>query len=53
MIRSLRLVAERVGRSPTIDDYRAAQAELVAAGEDVEPFRRLYRYLDRSCVLET
>jgi hypothetical protein len=45
-IRSLRRVAEHVGRVPSSDDYRLAQPELTAAGEDIETFSRLYRAFD-------
>jgi Homing endonuclease associated repeat len=43
-LRSLQIVAEAVGRTPTSDDYRAAQPKLAAAGEPVESFSRLYRF---------
>lgn len=43
-VRSLRRVAEEVGDVPSVDDYRHIAPELRAAGEDIEPFSRLYRY---------
>lgn len=43
-VRSLYRVAEYVGREPSVDDYRIASAELIAAGEDIEPFKRLYAF---------
>lgn len=43
-VRSLRRVAEELGRTPTSDDYREVQPRLVAAGESVESFSRLYRF---------
>jgi hypothetical protein len=43
-IRSLRRVAEVVGREPSVDDYRDQSPLLISAGEDVETFRRLYGY---------
>lgn len=47
-VRSLRRVAEAVGREPSIDDYRRVSGELRAAGEDVQPFGRLYRFFGQS-----
>ena len=43
-IRSLRRVADLVGREPSVDDYRTQSRTLIASGEDVEPFHRLYSY---------
>jgi hypothetical protein len=43
-IRSLRRVAEVVGREPSVDDYRDQSPILISAGEDVETFRHLYGY---------
>ena len=43
-IRSLCRVAEVVGRVPTVDDYRTESRALIEAGEDIEPFHRLYGY---------
>lgn len=43
-VRSLRRVAEELGRTPTSDEYREVQPRLVAAGEAVESFSRLYRF---------
>jgi len=43
-IRSLRRVAEVVGREPSVDDYRDQSPILIGEGEDIEPFHRLYTY---------
>ena len=43
-VRSLRHVAEEIGRIPTVDDYRTVQPRLVARGEDIESFTRVYRF---------
>lgn len=47
-LRSLRRVAEAVGHAPGVAEYQEAAVALRAAGEDVEPFSRLYRYFGRS-----
>lgn len=47
-VRSLRRVAEVVAREPSIDDYRRVSQELREAGENVEPFGRLYRFFGQS-----
>ena len=47
-LRSLRRVAEVLGRAPYVDDYRAISQQLRADGEDVEPFSRVYRTFDSS-----
>ena len=47
-LRSLARVAAEVGRAPTVTDYRAVAPRLAAAGEDVEPFTRLYAYFGGS-----
>jgi hypothetical protein len=43
-VRSLRRVAEALGREPTVDDYRLASERLRVEGEDVQPFSGLYRF---------
>jgi len=43
-IRSLRRIAEVVGRVPSVDDYRDQSPILIGEGEDIEPFHRLYAY---------
>lgn len=47
-VRSLRRIAEAIGREPSIDDYRLVSQKLRAEGEDVQPFGRLYRYFGHS-----
>lgn len=41
---SLRRVAEDVGRAPTVDDYKAAQARWTQAGKPIDSFTRVYRH---------
>lgn len=48
MIRSMRRVAEEVGRAPSVEDYRRVQALLRAAGEEIEPLNRLQRHFGGS-----
>jgi hypothetical protein len=43
-IRSLKRVAQEVGREPSVDDYRIISARLIESGEDIEPFKHLYAY---------
>jgi hypothetical protein len=43
-VRSMRTVAEHVGRVPSVDEYKQASQELREAGEDVETFARLYAH---------
>jgi hypothetical protein len=47
-VRSLRRVAEALGHSPGVTEYREVSQALIAEGEDVEPFSRLYRYFGKS-----
>jgi hypothetical protein len=47
-LRSLTRVAECVGHIPGVDEYKQVSAELIATGEDIESFSRLYRYFDTS-----
>ena len=47
-VRSLRRVAEAVGREPDIDDYRRASQRLREEGEDVQLFSRLYLFFGHS-----
>lgn len=43
-LRSLCRVAEEVGRTPTVTEYRAVAPRLAAAGEDVAPFSAVYEF---------
>lgn len=47
-VRSLRRVAEAIGHAPGVTEYREVSQALIADGEDVEPFSRLYRYFGKS-----
>lgn len=47
-VRSLRQVAEAIGREPGIDDYRLVSQRLREEGEDVQAFGRLYRFFGQS-----
>jgi hypothetical protein len=47
-IRSLRRVAEAIGHAPGVAEYKEVAQALIADGEDVEPFSRLYRYFGKS-----
>lgn len=47
-VRSLRRIAEAIGREPSIDDYRLVSQKLREEGEDVQTFARLYRYFGHS-----
>lgn len=47
-VRSLRRVAEAVGHSPGVTEYREVSQALIAGGEEVEPFSRLYHYFGKS-----
>lgn len=47
-VRSLRRVAEVLGREPGVDDYKAISRVLISEGEDIQPFRRLYKFFDWS-----
>ena len=47
-VRSLRRVAEVIGREPDVNDYRRASKRLREEGEDVQLFYRLYRFFDHS-----
>lgn len=47
-VRSLRRVAEAIGHAPGVTEYRDVAQALIADGEDVEPFARLYRYFGTS-----
>jgi len=47
-VRSLRRVAEAIGHPPGVTEYREVSQALLAEGEEVEPFSRLYRYFGRS-----
>lgn len=44
MLRSLQRVAAEVGYAPSVDEYKDVSAELIAAGEDVVTFSRLYKH---------
>jgi len=41
-IRSLRRVVEQLGRFPTTTEYKTVSSELIAGGEDLESFARVY-----------
>lgn len=43
-IRSLRRVAERLGREPSVDDYKYARELLVAEGEDIKSINQVIRH---------
>jgi hypothetical protein len=47
-VRSLRRIAEAIGREPGIDDYRLVSQKLREEGEDVQTFARLYRFFGHS-----
>lgn len=47
-LRSLRRVADVLGHTPGIAEYKTVSAELQAAGEHIEAFSRLYRYFEHS-----
>ncbi|HEV7566093.1 MAG TPA: hypothetical protein VGO31_09075 [Microbacteriaceae bacterium] len=47
-LRSLRRVAEAVGHTPGVNEYKEVTQVLIAEGEEVEPFSRLYRYFGKS-----
>lgn len=43
-VSSLRRVAEYVGHPPSVDEYKQASKELVAASESIQTFSRLYAH---------
>jgi hypothetical protein len=47
-VRSLRRVAEVLGRVPGVDDYKAVSRTLIEDGEDIAPFWRLYKFFDNT-----
>jgi hypothetical protein len=47
-VRSLRRVAEAIGETPGVQDYQRVSRELIAQGEDLETFKRLYKFFDCS-----
>lgn len=47
-LRSLRRVAEAVGRTPGVAEYKEVSQVLISEGEDIQPFSRLYRYFGKS-----
>lgn len=47
-VRSLRRVAEAIGHAPGVTEYKEVSQALIADGEDLEPFSRLYRYFGKS-----
>src|ERR1700727_1257824 len=49
-VRSLRRVADALGHSPRVTEYKEVSQALIADGEDVESFSRLYRYFGKSWV---
>jgi hypothetical protein len=44
LIRSMQRVMERIGHPPTVDEYRSAQIELEAAGEDIAALSQFIRH---------
>ena len=51
-VKSLRVVAEAVGQTPGVSEYKQVAAVLIAEGrEDVQPFTRLYKYFHNSWAL--
>jgi hypothetical protein len=47
-VRSLRRVAEVVGRESGVDDYRSVSRQLISEGEEVSSFKRLYEFFNGS-----
>lgn len=47
-LRSLRRVAEAIGHTPGVPEYKKVSVALREQGEDIEPFTRLYRYFGTS-----
>jgi hypothetical protein len=47
-IRSLRRVAEAIGHTPGVTEYKEVSETLRAEGEDIEPFTRLYKFFGQS-----
>ena len=47
-LRSLRRVAEVIGHTPGVPEYKEVSVALREQGEDIEPFTRLYRYFGTS-----
>jgi len=47
-LRSLRRVAEVIGHTPGVPEYKEVSVALRKQGEDIEPFTRLYRYFGTS-----
>lgn len=43
-LRSMLRVTEELGHVPSVDEYKELAPQLAAAGEDIEPFTRLYRH---------
>lgn len=50
-LRSLRRVASALGHPPGTEEYQEVSRTLIAEGEDIEPFSRLYRFFERSWAL--
>lgn len=51
-VKSLRVVAEAIGHTPGVTEYKEVSAVLISEGrEDVQPFTRLYKYFNRSSAL--
>lgn len=51
-VKSLRVVAEAIGHTPGVTEYKEVSAVLIAEGrEDVQPFTRLYKYFGKSWAL--
>jgi hypothetical protein len=51
-VKSLRVVAEAIGHTPGVTEYKEVSAVLIAEGrEEVQPFSRLYKYFGKSWAL--
>jgi len=51
-VQSLRVVAEAIGHTPGVTEYKEVSAVLIAEGrEDMQPFSRLYKYFSKSWAL--
>lgn len=44
MLRSLLRVADKLGHDPSVDEYKTVSRELIADGQDVASFSRLYSF---------
>lgn len=48
MLRSLLRVAEKLGHNPSVEEYKTVSRQLIADGEDVATFSRLYAFYGSS-----